>query len=382
MIYRRLGRTGLQVSVIALGCEGFIGKNEAEVLKDMDFAISEGVNFIDMYTSNPDVRRNIGTALRGRREQFVIQGHLCTTWENDQYLRTRDINKVVPAFDELLEQMQTDYMDIGMIHYVDAMDDYEAVMQGPVMEFVKQLKVEGRIHYIGMSSHNPKVAIRAAESGLIDVLMFSVNPAYDLQPANEDVNVFWDENAWKQTLNNIDPDREHLYSLCEQLGVGLDVMKPYGGGDLLSEERSPFGKALSPVQCIDYALSRPGVQSVMVGMHCQDELKQALAWLTATDEERDYTEAMRGVTRYSWKGHCMYCGHCAPCSVGIDIASVNKFYNLCEAQGTIPETVRDHYGLLKHHASECIQCGLCEERCPFGVNIIESMGCAAEKFGY
>ena len=382
MQYRTLGRTDLQVSVIALGCEGFTGKTMAQVREDMDFAIGEGVNFIDMYTSNPDVRRNIGAALKGRREAFIIQGHLCTVWENDQYLRTRDMSKAVPAFNDLLEQMQTDYIDIGMIHYVDAMDDYDTVFNGSIIEFAQRLKAEGRIRHIGMSSHNPTVALKAVESGIIDVLMFSINPAYDLQPANEDVNVFWDENAWQQTLTNIDPDRERLYSLCEQRGVGIDVMKAYGGGDLLSEERSPFGKALTAVQCIDYALSRPGVASVMAGCRTIGELQQALDWLTASPEERDYTKVMQGVERFSWRGHCMYCGHCAPCSAGIDIASVNKFYNLCEAQGEVPETVREHYRALKHHAEECIECGLCEERCPFGVEIIEGMHKATEKFGY
>ena len=377
MQYRTLGRTDLQVSVIALGCEGFTGKTMAQVREDMDFAIGEGVNFIDMYTSNPDVRRNIGAALKGRREAFIIQGHLCTVWENGQYLRTRDMSKVMPAFNDLLEQMQTDYIDIGMIHYVDAMDDYDTVFNGSIIEFAQRLKAEGRIRHIGMSSHNPTV-----ESGLVDVLMFSINPAYDLQPANEDVNVFWDENAWQQTLTNIDPDRERLYSLCEQRGVGIDVMKAYGGGDLLSEERSPFGKALTAVQCIDYALSRPGVASVMAGCRTTGELQQALDWLTASPDERDYTKVMQGVERFSWRGHCMYCGHCAPCSAGIDIASVNKCYNLCEAQGEVPETVRDHYRVLKHHAEECIECGLCEERCPFGVDIIEGMHKATEKFGY
>ena len=382
MQYRTLGRTDLQVSVIALGCEGFTGKTMAQVREDMDFAIGKGVNFIDMYTSNPDVRRNIGAALKGRREAFIIQGHLCTVWENGQYLRTRDMSKVMPAFNDLLEQMQTDYIDIGMIHYVDAMDDYDTVFNGPIIEFTQRLKAEGRIRHIGMSSHNPTVALKAVESGIIDVLMFSINPAYDLQPANEDVNVFWDENAWQQTLTNIDPDRERLYSLCEQRGVGIDVMKAYGGGDLLSEERSPFGKALTAVQCIDYALSRPGVASVMAGCRTIGELQQALDWLTASPEERDYTKVMQGVERFSWRGHCMYCGHCAPCSAGIDIASVNKFYNLCEAQGEVPETVREHYRALKHHAEECIECGLCEERCPFGVEIIEGMHKATEKFGY
>lgn len=78
----------------------------------------------------------------------------------------------------------------------------------------------------------------------------------------------------------------------------------------------------------------------------------------------------------------MYCGHCAPCSAKIDIAAVNKFYNLTVAQGEIPETVREHYRSLKHHASECIGCGACEERCPFGVVIINGMKLASLKFGY
>lgn len=78
----------------------------------------------------------------------------------------------------------------------------------------------------------------------------------------------------------------------------------------------------------------------------------------------------------------MYCGHCAPCTSKIDIASVNKFYNLTEAQGMIPETVREHYKALAHHASECVECGACEKRCPFGVEIINGMRLAAGKFGY
>ena len=90
MEYRILGRTGLRVSAVALGCEGFIHKTPEEVCADFDFAIGHGVNFIDIYSPNPELRTNIGAALEGRRGDFVIQGHLCTTWENGQYLRTRD----------------------------------------------------------------------------------------------------------------------------------------------------------------------------------------------------------------------------------------------------------------------------------------------------
>lgn len=212
--------------------------------------------------------------------------------------------------------------------------------------------------------------------------MFSINPAYDLQPPSDDVEALWADDSYARSLQNIDPERERLYELCERTGVGIDVIKVYGGGDLLSEENSPFGRAMTPVQAIGYALSRPGVASVMVGCKSKEEIRMALAWCDASAAERDYTPVLAGLEKFSWAGHCMYCGHCAPCSAGIDIASVNKFYNLTVAQGEIPETVREHYKALSHHASECIACGACETRCPFGVRIVESMENAAKRFGY
>ena len=84
--------------------------------------------------------------------------------------------------------------------------------------------------------------------------------------------------------------------------------------------------------------------------------------------------------KISWQGHCMYCGHCAPCPMGIDVASVTKFWRLAVAQGAVPETVREHYAALPHTASECIACGACESRCPFGVPVIENMKQAAKLF--
>ena len=382
MEYRIMGRSGLRVSAIGMGCEGFIGKSEEETRRIFDYAIDHGVNFMDLYSPNPAMRQAVGRALGERRNEFILQGHLCTVWEDGQYLRTREPEKLAPAFELQLRELGTDYLDVGMIHYVDAMDDLKEVMEGPVMAFARRLKAEGRIRCIGMSSHNPQVAIEAVKSDLIDVLMFSINPCYDMQPASEDVEELWAEKNYAHALQNIDPQRERLYELCEQRGVGINVMKVYGGGDLLSEKNSPFGRAFTAVQCLEYALSRPGVASIMTGIRSQEELQQALAWCNATAEERDYTQVMQGMTLFSWKGHCMYCGHCAPCSAGIDIAMVNKLYNLTEAEGMVPETVREHYKALNVHASDCIGCGLCEPRCPFGVEIIQSMEKAAGRFGY
>ena len=382
MEYRSLGNTGLSVSAISLGCEGFMGQTEEQVRDGIDFAIDKGINFIDIYSSNPDLRSNIGKALTGRREQFIIQGHLCTAWEDGQYLRTRDVEKAKTSFNDQLIQLNTDYLDVGMIHYIDAEQDFLEVFNGPVIRLALQLKKEGRIRHLGVSSHNPVIARKIVETGLIDVLLFSINPCYDMQPASEDIEDLWADQNYAHALHNIDPDREKLYELCEQRGVGIDVMKVYGGGDLLSEINSPFGIAMTPVQCIEYALTRPGVAAVMIGCKNKEEIQAAVNWCSATKVEKDYASVMAGMEKFSWQGHCMYCGHCAPCSVGIDVASVNKYYNLTIAQNDIPETVREHYKVLTHHASECIACGQCETNCPFGVAIIEQMEKAAEKFGY
>ena len=212
--------------------------------------------------------------------------------------------------------------------------------------------------------------------------MFSLNPCYDLLPPSDDVDTLWADESYAQELHNIDPERQRLYEFCEREGVAIDVMKAYGGGDLLSGTNSPFGKPMTPVQCIEYALTRPGVAAVMAGCRSRTEIEAALAWCTATAAQRDYTQALTGLGRFSWEGHCMYCGHCAPCTAGIDIASVNKYYNLTLAQDEVPETVREHYSLLAHHASECIACGRCQSNCPFGVDIIGHMRLAAAKFGY
>lgn len=191
----------------------------------------------------------------------------------------------------------------------------------------------------------------------------------------------WNENSYAGHLSNMDPDRERLYETCQRLGVGITVMKAFGGGDLLSEELSPAGKALTPIQCIHYALTRPAVGCIMSGVRSKEELLQCLEYETAPEVDKDYAAAFASFPRIHWEGHCMYCGHCAPCPKGIDVANVTKFLNLTRAQGEVPETVREHYASLSHTAGECVQCGACEKRCPFGVSIMKNMKEAASVFG-
>lgn len=378
MKYRQLGNTNLSVSEIGLGCEGF-SNDEAWMEKLLSSAEEEGINYIDLYTPNPEIRRQLGKALQNRRNKFILQAHLCTVWKNGQYERSCNLPDVKLSFENLLKDLQTDTVEVGMIHYVDSMKDWQNIVNGPIMEYALELKKNGTIRHIGLSSHNPAVSLEAINSGLIEVLMFSVNPCYDLLPSNEDCNVLWDDKNYQAPLFNIHPEREALYEACQARGVGITVMKVYGGGDLL-KDTSPAGKALTPCQCIHYALTRPAVATVLPGIHSSEELQMALAYETASDAERDYALVFQSFPKISWLGHCMYCGHCAPCPKGIDIASVTKFLNLAKAQKDIPETVREHYAALPHNASDCIQCGVCETRCPFSVPVRENMRQAAQLF--
>lgn len=380
MNYRLLGRTGIKVSAISLGCEGFAQKSRTAAKAMLDFAIEKGINFIDLYASNPELRSTIGQAIAGRFERFHVQGHIGSIWKNGQYVRTRNVEESRAAFEDLLTRLDTDHVDVGMIHYCDQLEDFHAVFDTQFIEFVKELKTTGKIRSIGISSHNPVVAKMAVKTGWIDVLMFSVNPCYDMQPPGEDVEKLWADEVYEKEFHNFDADREELYLLCEHNGIGIDAMKVYAGGDLLKQDLSMFGQAMTPVQALNYALTRPAVAAVMVGCHSIAEIEAALAWNTASEAEKDYSTFLSGLGKCSWSGHCMYCGHCAPCPRKIPVADVNKFLNLALAQESVPETVREHYRLLPHHADECIQCGACEKRCPFGVPIREKMRRAAAVF--
>ena len=293
MIYRTLGNNGALVSVIGMGCEGFEGKTEKECEHLFSCAANQGINFFDLYTPNPRTRQYFGKAMKKHPEkQFILQGHLCTVWKDGQYSRTRNMQKVQSSFEALLSDLQLGCIDVGMIHYVDGQQDFDMVMGGAVLAYAKQLQKDGVIRSIGLSTHNPDIALLAVQSGCIDVIMFSINPAYDMLPPDEDVNILFEEGTFDRVYEGIDPKRDMLYRLCQNQGVALTVMKPFAGGLLLDSGQSPFGRAATPVQCISYCLDRPAVASVMGGMTSDAEIEAAVQYCTAGEEERDYSEIL------------------------------------------------------------------------------------------
>lgn len=131
--------------------------------------------------------------------------------------------------------------------------------------------------------------------------------------------------TYDESLNRIAPKREELYRICEERNVGITVMKGYAGGRLFDAKTSPFGVALTPIQCLHYALTKPAVASVMAGFDIPQHVTDAVAYETASAEEKDYATVLA-------------------------------------------------------NADACLECGGCESRCPFGVPVIERMKKARKIF--
>ena len=385
MKYRKLGRTGFLVSEISLGCEHLQGKDYDTIKTVIDAALDIGINYMDVFMSEPNVRTNIGKALEGRRDKVIIQGHIGSCFVDGQYKVSRDMDEVVPAFDDLLERLQTDYIDIGFLHFVDKENDWDALVDSDMMKYALSLKEKGVIKAIGLSSHNPVTAKKAVESGYIDVLMFSLNPAYDLVPKDKDMTELFDEvfRGVKQNFTSftLESAREQLYRACDKNGVAITVMKTLAMGTLLSKERSPLGVALTEAQCISYALDRPAVATVVVGMKSEDDVRHAAEYYTVPESERSHVEILSTLGMFNADGRCMYCNHCLPCPSRIDIASVNKYLDLVEIDKTPADSVKQHYINLGSTAEDCIGCGVCEKRCPFNVKVVDRMGRAKDIFG-
>ncbi|MCI5866600.1 MAG: aldo/keto reductase [Methanosphaera sp.] len=382
MKYEQIPNTNIKLSQLTFGGE-WVGELTQEQTNDLMKHCHEcGINMLDCWMSDPKIRDKLGIAMEGMRDDFYIQGHIGATWQNGQYKRTREITHVKEAFKDLLMRLKTDYIDFGMIHYVDEVSEYDEIMQGgEYLDYVYKLKSEGTIHHIGLSTHNPRVAIKAAENPDIELILFSLNPAYDIMPPTENIEDYIDTKKY-ENLAGLNPEREMLYEKCLETQTPIVVMKAFSGGRLLDTKDSPFDVAFTPLECIAYALDVKPAVSVCVGYKSTDEVDDTLRYFTVDPSELDYISKMQKMDAHSFEGTCTYCGHCLPCPQNIDIAMVSKLYDLATIDDDIPESIREHYDNLTVHASDCIKCMQCHKQCPFNVDIVEIMTKAEKLFGY
>lgn len=362
--YRILPHGGEKICTLGLGMGGIQSAAPDEIEAVIRRAIENGINFFDLCAGGASVYAPFGRAIKGMRDKIFFQLHFGAVYNADgEYGWSRDLAEIKKTFAWELEQLGTDYVDFEFLHCVDEEDDLNDIRAAGILDYVTALKAAGVVRHIGFSSHTPSVANKLIDSGLIDMMMFSINPAYDLECG--------DELGIGSTA-----ERAALFRRCEAEGIGISVMKPFHGGQLLSDATSPFRCALTKNQCLQYVLDRPAVMAAVPGVRSLSDLSELLTFFTATREENDYS-VIGGFTPVAAIGNCVYCNHCEPCPAGIDIGLVNKYYDLSLAGDKM---AHDHYSKLTVKANDCLGCGHCDSRCPFGVKQQEKMSLISDYF--
>ena len=352
MEYRKLGKLGTEVSIIGLGTEYLDRRPKKTVISVVNEAINRGVNYVDVLFTFREYLDHMGAALRGHRDKVIVAGHLGAAEKNGIYRKTRDVKECETLFLNMLSQLHTDFVDVAFLQFVAGGSDYEKVMgSGGLLELGFRLQQEGKIGLIGLSGHDISVTLKAVRDGRIDIVMFPINLTSNAMLREKD-----------------------LLNVCVNRRVGLVAMKPFAGGKLLQKSDS---RSITAVQCISYALAQTGVSTVVAGVQNVRELEATLHFLNATNEEKDFSSIIADFQE-DWKGECVYCNHCLPCPVIINIGETIRLVDT--AQPRISGHLQADYDALSVKASVCTECGSCSKRCPFGVDVISKMRRAVELF--
>ena len=265
MEYRKLPHGTEQLSILGLGNSSLSAASEKEQQKTIEQALDCGMNLFDFAAADAAPFAAFGKAVGSRRKDVYYQIHFGANYETGVYGWTLDLDKVRRSVSWQLDTLKTDYIDFGFIHCIDELSDLQQFEENGILSYMQSLKEKGMIHHFGLSSHTPAVVHALLDRGFLDLVMFSINPAYDYRHGEYAIGSSGERMA--------------LYRRCEALGVGISVMKPFCGGQLLNAETSPFPAALTQAQCLQYALDKPAVLTVLPGVRGFEDLQRILSFL-------------------------------------------------------------------------------------------------------
>ncbi len=360
-VYRKKGFKGIEEtpSLLGFGCMRFPKLNEdapdideerAEAM--LDYAYERGVDYFD--TAYP-YHHGLSEPFVGRvlskypRDSFYLASKM-PGWEIESVEDARRI------FYEQLERCQVEYFDYYLAHALNE-KMFETFKLPAVMEFLYEMKREGRIRYLGFSFHDTP-----------DVLETIIH-AYEWDFVQLQINY----------LDWTHQDAKRQYEIVEEYGVPCIVMEPVRGGTLasLSEESRNIFKAHDPdvsiaSWAIRYVASLPNVMVVLSGMSDMEQTKDNIETLTdfkpiSASEQRVIDDALEAFLKKRTIP-CTDCGYCMPCPEGVDIPGVFTLYNDYAISENENGFVR-RYENKDGAASVCIDCGVCLEHCPQGIDI-------------
>ena len=337
MKYVELGKTGLMCAQISFG--GIpVQRSSAENAKAVvDQLERYGMNFMDTARGYTVSEEYLGMALEGRREKFILATKgKCWDYEGMK----KDIQTS-------LDNFRTDHIDLYQMHNPTSEGLDKIFAPGGAYEAMAEAKEQGKIGHIGATAHSLEVLERM-------------------------VNEFGDRLETVMFPYNIVETHGHeVLKAAREKGIGTIAMKPLAGGNL--EDWNLALRFIADSGVIDISIPGMGAPEEV------DRNAAAAEVLTPlTAEELEQCETIR---RELGNQFCRRCGYCAPCTVGIDIPSSLLFENYAKRYKLI-DWANDRYRAMGHYAGDCVECGVCEERCPYQLPIREMLKSVKDYFGY
>lgn len=334
MEYRILGKTGLEISRLGFG--GIpIQKIDAEGTRNLIRGlIDEGVNFIDTARGYTVSEEYLGYAIEGFREHFVLA--------TKSMSRTKEA--MAKDIDVSLSNLRTDYIDLYQIHNPSAKDLAQVMAEGGALEALLEARAAGKIGHIGITLHSVELFAQTVDLDWVETVMFPYNV--------------------------VETQGEALIAQCAERNIGFICMKPLAGGAI--EDATV---------ALRFVLSNPAVTVVIPGMADPAEIAQNVAATSDTSplnvQEQETIERIKADLGTNF---CRRCNYCAPCTVGINISGVFLFEGYY-SRYDLKEWASSRYSSLPKTASDCIGCGVCEERCPYNLPIREMLKKVAQVMG-
>ena len=334
MNYKILGKTGLSVSNLGFG--GIpIQRIDPEGTKVLMHRLKDaGVNYIDTARGYTVSEEYLGYALEGIREHFILA---TKSMARDKAGMARDI-------DISLRNLRTDYIDLYQFHNPNAAQLQQILAPGGAMEAMLEAKAAGKVRHIGITLHSLDVFQQVVELDWVESVMFP--------------------------YNIVELQAQQMIAKCAEKNIGFIAMKPLAGGAIDDATLA-----------MRFVCANEHVTVVIPGMAEAGELEQNLAAANdaspLTDEELAAMETIRSELGGNF---CRRCGYCAPCTAGIGIpaAFVAEGYH---SRYNLKSYAAERYAASGAPASQCVDCGLCEERCPYHLPIRQMLRHVADVFG-
>ena len=328
MNYVTLGKTGLNCAQISFGGIPIQRSDAANTKAVVDALEKYGMNYIDtarVYTVSEEY---LGAALEGRRDKFILATKAMS----------RDYEGMKADIAISLDKLRTDYIDVYQIHNLPLKDFDRVFGPGGAYEALVEAKEQGKIGHIGITLHNADALKRVVDeySHLLETVMFPYSIV---------------ENQGEEVLRE-----------AKAKGLGTICMKPLAGGNL-----DDWRLALR------YVCASDVIDIAIPGMGSTEEVDRNAAVAEElsplTEEELTRCEAIRAELGSTF---CRRCGYCAPCTVGIDIPGTFLNANYLRKYD-LADWAKARYSKVPHPADQCIECGLCESRCPYQLPIREML---------